>query len=98
MGGGAPVTEEPFAEWAIVELMGHRRLAGRVTEQEIAGRAFLRLDIPVADGSDATQFYGAQAIYCLTPCDEATARQVASLNRPVPVQRWELPGGEWSAA
>ena len=37
---------EAFEGWAIVELMGHRRLAGFVTEQEIAGGAFLRLDIP----------------------------------------------------
>lgn len=34
-----------FEGWAIVELMGHRRLAGFVTEAEIAGQAFLRLDI-----------------------------------------------------
>ena len=37
---------DAFEGWAIVELMGHRRLAGFVTEQEIAGAAFLRLDIP----------------------------------------------------
>ena len=36
---------EAFEGWAIVELMGHRRLAGFVTEQEIAGQSFLRLDI-----------------------------------------------------
>ncbi|MCW2898841.1 MAG: hypothetical protein JWO67_1106 [Streptosporangiaceae bacterium] len=36
---------DPFEGWAIVELMGHRRLAGFVTEHEIAGQSFLRLDI-----------------------------------------------------
>lgn len=35
-----------FAEWAILELLGHRRLAGYLTEQEVAGRGFLRLDVP----------------------------------------------------
>lgn len=87
------MSDDTFDEWAIVELMGHRRLAGRVTEQEIAGRPFLRLDVP--DGDDfATQFYGAQAVYCLTPCDELTARSVAVGNRPAPVHRWELPSSE----
>lgn len=37
---------DTFAEWVILELLGHRRLAGYLTEQEIAGASFLRLDIP----------------------------------------------------
>ena len=36
---------DPLEMWAIVELMGHRRLAGFVTERDIAGASFLRLDI-----------------------------------------------------
>jgi hypothetical protein len=31
--------------WAIVELMGHRRLAGYVREVQLAGAGFLRLDV-----------------------------------------------------
>lgn len=78
-----------FAEWAIVELMGHRRLAGYLTEQQIGGAGFLRLDIPGEPA--ATQFYAPGSVYCITPTDEATARKVAALGRPAPVQRWELP-------
>lgn len=37
---------EGFEGWAILELMGHRRLGGYLTEQEIAGAAFIRIDIP----------------------------------------------------
>lgn len=83
---------ETFDEWAIVELMGHRRLAGRVREVTQFGGAFLRLDVP-GDGDEiaATQFYAPAAVYCLTPCSEATARKVAALSRPAPVQQWELP-------
>lgn len=32
--------------WAIIELMGHRRLAGYVQEVEVAGQGMLRLDVP----------------------------------------------------
>jgi hypothetical protein len=32
--------------WAIIELMGHRRLAGWLSEEEVAGAAFLRIDVP----------------------------------------------------
>ena len=36
---------EKFEGWCILELMGHRRLAGWVSEQEFAGSAFVRLDV-----------------------------------------------------
>lgn len=38
--------DETFEGWAILELMGHRRLAGYVREVEVAGAGMLRLDIP----------------------------------------------------
>lgn len=37
---------DTFEGWAILELMGHRRLGGYIREQEIAGQAFLRIDVP----------------------------------------------------
>jgi hypothetical protein len=33
-----------FSEWAIIELFGHQRIAGRVSEQTIGGCAFVRDD------------------------------------------------------
>ena len=86
---------DTFAGWVILELMGHRRLAGYLTEQEIAGEGFLRLDIPNGNPTDgppkATQFYRPAAVYCITPTSEETARRVAKLSQPEPVRRWELP-------
>ena len=85
-------TTPPFREWSILELFGHRRLAGLVTEQQIADAGFLRLDVPgEGDAAAATQFYPPSAVYCLTPVTEELARQVAAGNRPAPVTRWELP-------
>lgn len=83
-------TEETFSGWAILELMGHRRLAGHVQEVEIAGHGMLRLDIPeVGDFPAATQFYSPGAIYAITPTTEETARLVQA--RPAPIQQWEIP-------
>lgn len=82
----------PFEGWAILELMGHRKLAGMLSEQEIAGGAFLRIDIPGADGQPAaTQFYAPAAVYAITPTTEEIARAVAAYHQPTPVTRWELP-------
>lgn len=81
--------DEKFTGWVILELMGHRRLTGYLSEQEIAGNAFLRIDIPAEPA--ATQFYSASAVYCITPTTEEMARAAAKLNRVAPIQRWELP-------
>lgn len=78
--------------WAILELMGHRRFAGKLTETEFAGGTFLRLDIPGPDGEPtATQLYSPASVYCITFTTEETARAVAQRSQPAPVQRWELP-------
>lgn len=87
-------TETAYEGWAILELMGHRRLGGYVREVEMFGAKSCRIDIPSATKEGqvhATQFYGGSAIYCLTPCTEEAARTVARMNQPEPVQRWELP-------
>jgi hypothetical protein len=86
------LTKDPgFAQWCVIELMGHRRLAGYVQEVQIGGASFLRLDVPASEnGLGATQFYNPSAVYCLTPTSEETARAVATLARPEPVAIWEL--------
>jgi hypothetical protein len=89
-----PETEQTgFNEWAILELMGHRRLGGFVREVQVAGAGFLRIDVPgdVDGETHSTQFYPPSSVYCLTPVSEAAARIVARSSRPEPVQRWELP-------
>jgi len=87
--------ENGFEGWAILELMGHRRLAGWLSQETVAGAPFVRIDVPADDPAalepSATQFYAPSAVYCITPTTEETARAVARGARPTPVQRWELP-------
>lgn len=80
-----------FEAWAVIELLGHRRLAGRLSEQRIADATFLRIDIPLNNGENLTQFYGPGSIYGITPVSEEVARSVARNNQPQPVHCWELP-------
>ena len=77
-------------DWAILELMGHRRLAGMVQEAELGGASFLRIDIPDGD-KFITQFYSPQAVYCITPTTERVAREVAKASNTVPVSKWDVP-------
>lgn len=85
------IERAPYEGWSILELLGHRRLAGYVHEEEIAGHGMLRIEIP-GEGAqvEATQFYSPAALYCLTPTTEEIARAVAKQSHPEPVQPWEL--------
>jgi hypothetical protein len=87
---------EAFEQWSIVELMGHRRLAGRVSEANLFGTTLIRIDVPKSRTSQeyVTQFYAPSALYCLTPTTEEIARGIAADSQPRPVQRWELEAGE----
>lgn len=88
-----------FSEWCVLELMGHRRLAGKVTEEQIAGAGLLRLDVPGEDGKPGvTQFYSPAAVYCITPTTEEIARAMAKTYRPAPVTRFDLPALPAAAA
>lgn len=84
-------TAKGFDSWAIVELMGHVKMAGRVTEEERFGVKMGRIDIPQADGGFVTQYFGGSSVYRITPCTEDTARRAATLGVPAPVYAWQLP-------
>src|SRR5580698_1089862 len=77
--------------WAILELMGHVRLGGKVSEEECFGAKMGRIEIPQADGSFVTQFFGGSSVYRLTPVSEEAARAVALHCQPEPVHSWEMP-------
>lgn len=77
--------------WCVVELMGHRRLVGRVTETEVAGAGMLGVEVHLPDGPIVTQVYSPQSLYCLTPITEDSAMEMLPINVVEPVHRWELP-------
>lgn len=84
--------KQSFNEWAMVELFGHQKIVGKVTEATLAGGAFLRVDVPEFNGSPAfTRFYGPGAIYSINPVTEEVARGLCERYRNEPVSRYELP-------
>lgn len=75
------LAEEAPTEWAIVEIFGHRRHAGKIFEVERFGAKMLRIDVPMSDGQWLSHFYGGSAIFSMTMADEATVMRIA---RPGP--------------
>lgn len=95
--------ENQFESWAIVELFGHQRIAGRVSEQQIAGTSLLRVDVPEIAEREArdyypampripgyTRFFGAGAIYAINPMSEDLVRRAAESFRTQPVVPFEI--------
>ena len=83
------MTTEQFEQWAIVEVMGHQRLAGKVSEQAIGGSSFVRVDVPAIPGGEPfTKLLGPSSIYAITITDEETARLAASQFKITPIDEW----------
>lgn len=82
----------PIQMWAIVELMGHQRMAGQITEVTVAGHGFIRIDVPATSSVPAfTRMVSPSSIYAINPTTEDLARRAAEAFQPRPVQEWELP-------
>lgn len=85
-------TEPSFREWCILELMGHRKLGGLVSEENRFGKVMCRIDVPKGKGF-VTQYYGGDSIYACSPVGEEVAREFARAHADAhaPVHRFELP-------
>jgi len=72
--------------WGIVELMGHKVVAGLVSKSEMLGAPLIRVDVPATSAfQEFTQFYGTDAIYCVTFVSEDVARLTAEQTKVNPV-------------
>lgn len=70
--------DEATNEYAIVEIYGHRRHAGRILEVEKFGAKMLRIDIPKDGDFEAgytTMFYGGGSVFSMSPCDLETVKR-----------------------
>ena len=80
------MSTENAGQWAIVELMGHKVVAGLVTKSEMLGKPMLRVDVPATSVyPEYTQFYGDSSIYCVTFVSEEVARLTAEQSKVNPV-------------
>jgi hypothetical protein len=78
--------DEIIGQWAIVELMGHKVVAGLVSKSEMLGKPMLRVDVPATSAyPEFTQFYGESSIYCVTFVSEQVARLTAEQSKVNPV-------------
>jgi hypothetical protein len=84
--------KDKFETWGLLELFGHQRLAGLLSEQTIGGCHFIRIDVPqIGDLPGYSRFFTNGAIYGMTPTTEEVARGLATQLRARPIQAYDLP-------
>lgn len=77
--------------WALIELFGHQRIAGKVTQCELGAGALIRVDVPaIGDRAPLTKFYNVKAIYGITPVDQATCERMAKDIRAEPISEYSI--------
>jgi hypothetical protein len=78
--------------WALVELMGHSRIVGKLSEHVLGANVFLRVDVPGhGDQPAMTKFFSPSAIYAITPIDEKLAMEQITQWDPKPVAILQSP-------
>lgn len=84
---------QKFEAWGLVEIMGHSQLAGRLSEEVIAGANLLRVDVPQSIPGEAefrTEYIGPNSIYRLRVTTEEVARALAARSNTEPQYAYGL--------
>jgi hypothetical protein len=83
--------DKAFELWCIVDLFGHQKLAGLVTEHTIAGAGFIRIDVPDTKIQPKfTRFVNPSAIYDINPVTEDVVKIMAEQIQAKPIEVWDI--------
>ncbi|MEM1339841.1 MAG: hypothetical protein AAF634_05070 [Bacteroidota bacterium] len=82
--------EEKLKLFAIVELFGHSRISGEVTEQNVAGSAFVRVDVPKTENQPSfSRLFNPQAIYAINPVTQQVMEYAAEQIKSKPIEAYD---------
>ena len=83
--------ENKFELFAIVELFGHQRISGKVTEQSIGVATFIRVDVAATKQQPPfTRLLNPSAIYAINPVTEEVATATAERLEAKPIDAWDI--------
>jgi hypothetical protein len=82
---------QKFEAYALIELFGHQRMAGKVSEQTIGNSAFIRIDVPETKTQPAfSRLLNPSAIYAINPITLEAMEEMARNLDKAPLQAWDI--------
>lgn len=82
---------EKFESWALVEIMGHIKVAGMATTMNFGNTVMLKVDIPETQYQPSfSRMFGMSSIFSIIPVDEKTARLHAESYRSSPILSYDV--------
>lgn len=88
------VNKQQLQAFALIEIMGHSKVVGMVTESDISAKNLLRVDVIQPDGAvNRTEYIGTGSIYRMTIITREAALALASnmQSQVRPPWAWEIP-------
>ena len=82
---------EKLELFAIVDLFGHQRIAGKVTEHNMGSSTFIRIDVPETRLQPSfTRFVNPSAVYAINPVTEEVMKEMAASIQNKPIEAWDI--------
>lgn len=74
-----PNEGKPLEAWAFIEIMGHSKIAGLVTERKLGTNVMIQVDVPKGDNEFAySRLFNPGALFSITPTSEEWCRKWAT--------------------
>lgn len=85
------MTDQKFDTYAVINLFGHQRIAGRVYEKQIGGASFLAIDVPETTTQPSfTRIINPSAVYDIFPVTKEVAEHQAENINSKPIEVWDI--------
>jgi len=83
--------DDKFELTGIVELFGHQKVAGQISEYSIGSSTFIRIDVPDTKLQPKfTRFVNPTAVYSINPTDKTTMQFMADAISAKPIDSWDF--------
>ena len=84
------IIEKSFDHWAIIEVFGHEKYAGRVSAEKVGDQSMIRLDVPEVNGLPGfVKFLNPASVFSITPVSEEYAQEMAAEMNKQPIAGYD---------
>jgi hypothetical protein len=82
---------EKIELYALVELFGHQKIAGTITEHSFGPSTFIRIDVPETENQPAfTRLVNPSAVYAINPVTKEVMESLVLSIQAKPIDSWDI--------